>query len=262
MNQIKNISLLRWSVVFFYLLTIVINYISQVAPFNGQTNGEVSDKYATLFTPADYAFSIWGLIYLALGVYVFFQALWAPPENRAYEKIGQWLILSFLATSAWLPAFQYEMIGLSVAIMLIVLVSLTMITIILAQDTSIDLSTKRWLKIPFGLYLGWISVATIVNITVWLKYSSWTLWGMEEVSLWGIGETNWLFVMLAVGVVLAVLVSKKGHNAIIALVFVWAYVAIAFQENQSHTIYIYALISAAILVVTSLYLLYRQYVSK
>lgn len=251
MNQIKNIKPIRWAVVFFYLLTILINYISQAIPFNGQTNGEVSDQYATLFTPADYAFSIWGIIYLALGAYAFFQALWASSDKQVYDKIGKWLILSFVATSLWLPAFQYEQIALSVLIMLVILFSLILIAIILVKDESLERRERGWLNIPFGLYLGWISVATIVNVAVLWKYSNWLTLGMTEL--------NWLFIMLAIGFILAILISNKSRNGIYALVFVWAYLAIGFKEEQSETIFTYAVSGAVILLIIVIFMLYRQY---
>lgn len=251
MNQVKDIRPIRWAVIFFYLLTIVINYISQVIPFNGQTNGEVSDKYSTLFTPADYAFSIWGLIYLALGIYVFFQALWASPEKDVYDKIGKWLIVSFITTSAWLPAFQYELIALSVLIMLLILFSLIQIAVILVKDKTLSSQERGWLKIPFGLYLGWISVATIVNIAVLWKYGNWPLLGM--------GELSWLRIMLGIGFVLAIFISQKSRNGVHALVFVWAYFAIGFKEGQEDHIFTYAASVAIILFIVDIFMIYRQY---
>lgn len=251
MNAINKISPIRWAVIFFYFLTILINYISQKIPFNGQTNGEVSDKYHTLFTPADYAFSIWGIIYLALGVYVFFQALWASHDKQIYDRIGKWLIVSFVTTSAWLPAFQYEQIGLSVLIMLIILFSLIQIAILLVKDTSLDRRERGWLNIPFGLYLGWISVATIVNIAVLWKYGQWPLLGMNELT--------WLLVMLTVGFVLAIIIGHQSRNGVYILVFIWAYLAIAFKEGQSETVFTYAVSAAVLLLIVAIFLFYRLY---
>lgn len=251
MNQIKDIKMIRWAVIVFYFLTILINYFSQTIPFNGQTNGEVSDQYSTLFTPADYAFSIWGIIYLALGAYSFYQALWASADKQVYDKLGKWLIVSFIAISAWLPAFQYEWIALSVLIMLLILFSLIRIAILLVQDNSMRRKEKGWQKIPFGLYLGWISVATIVNVAVLWKYGSIPLFGLDEMS--------WLMFMLAIGFLLAILISHKIRNGVYALVFVWAYLAIGFKENQPEEIFTYTSLAAITLLVISIFLFYRQY---
>lgn len=251
MNQISKVSGIRWLVVLFFLLTIIMNYIAQVIPFNGQTNGEVSDKYSTLITPADYAFSIWGVIYLALGIYVFYQALWAPTDQRVFDKIGKWLIASFITTSLWLPAFQYELLSLSVLIMLLILIALIMINIILLKDDTIVGNEQILLKIPFGLYLGWISVATIVNITVLFKYSMSVFIGADELL--------WLWIILTVGFVLAVMISNWSRNVSITLVFAWAYLAIGKKENQSEDTELITILATILLLLISAYLAYRFY---
>ncbi|WKN31047.1 hypothetical protein PZB74_19030 [Porifericola rhodea] len=254
MNQIRQVKTIRWAVVLFYIATIVVNYISQTLPFNGQTNGEVSDKYSTLFTPADYAFSIWGLIYLSLGIYVFYQAFWASPSQKVYDNIGKWAIVSFVTTSLWLPAFQYEQIALSNLIMVTILASLIQIVAILQKSDEIKPSIKMWVKVPFGLYLGWISIATIVNLAVLFKYS--------DLPLLGLSESMWVSVMLAIGLVLASVVSSKSRNLVYALVFVWGYVAIAFKEGQSQEVFTYAAIAAALLILSITAISYRLYKSR
>jgi hypothetical protein len=251
MNRKKNISAVRWGVVGFYLLTIIFNFISQAIPFNGQTNGEVSDMYPTLITPADYAFSIWGLIYLTLGFYAYHQAFRAPANEKIYDKIAPWLMVSFAATCAWLPAFQYELISLSVLIMLIILGSLVQLSIMLSNERGLDKLSKAWLRVPFGLYLGWISVATIVNISVMAKYSGWYLLGWSEQS--------WLLVMTTVGFALAVLISSSTRNLFYSLVFVWAYVAIAVRHYYDNTILQFVLGAAIVLLIIDLGLLIRQF---
>ncbi|MFP4293094.1 MAG: TspO/MBR family protein [Cyclobacteriaceae bacterium] len=251
MNSNKNISGRRWGVIVLYVLTILMNIISQIIPFNGQTNGEVSDMYPTLITPADYAFSIWGLIFLALGVYAYYQAFRASPQEKLYDEIAPWLMVALGATSAWLPAFQYEMIALSVLIMLIILGSLVQVSIMLTENRSLEKRTKAWLRVPFGLYLGWISVATIVNISVWVKYSDWYLLGWSEII--------WLQVMATVGFVLAVIISSSTRNLVFALVFVWAYVAIAVKNYYNNTILQYVLGAAIVLLIVVLGMLLKQF---
>src|SRR5690554_7215381 len=104
MNDLKKASFIRWLVPLTFIATLLVNYLAQALPFNGQTNGEVSDKYSTLFTPADYAFSIWLVIYTAIGFYALFQLLWASLNNKSYEKLGIWLIAALVLSSAWLPS--------------------------------------------------------------------------------------------------------------------------------------------------------------
>ena len=251
MKKLNEVSGGRWGVLLLYFATIIVNFISQAIPFNGQTNGEVSDKYSTLITPADYAFSIWGLIYLTLGIYVFYQAFWAASNKRLYDQLAPWLMVSFVATSAWLPAFQYELIALSVIIMLIILGSLIQLSIMITQEAELPRQEKAWARIPIGMYLGWISVATIVNISVLAKYGGWYL---LEVS-----EANWLLIMIVVGFLLAVLVTWATHNLVYALVFVWAFVAIAVRHYDENTILQFAMGAAITLLIVDLAFFLKQF---
>ncbi|MDF9797431.1 benzodiazapine receptor [Catalinimonas alkaloidigena] len=253
MNQLSKVSKIRWLVILFFLLTIITNYIAQVNPFNGQTNGEVSAKYSTLITPAAYAFSIWGVIFLALGIYVFYQAMWAPVELKVFNHMAKWLIASFITTSLWLPAFQYELLLLSLIIMFLILFSLIRISSILVKDKTISGSWRIWLKIPFGLFLGWIAVATIVNTTVVIKYA--------VVSIGSIDEQMWLWITLALGFILAILISKWSRNASISLVFAWAYFAIGKNESQTEDSLILATTGAIMLLLISIFFMYSFYKS-
>lgn len=251
MKSPRQISPARWGVIIFYLLTILMSYLSQAIPFNGQTNGEVSDKYATLITPADYAFSIWGIIYLLLGVYVIYQGFFADKQTKIFDQIAPWLIVAFIATSAWLPFFQYEMIAFSVLIMLVILGALVQVSIMLTRDRSLSRRKKGLIRVPFGMYLGWISVATLVNISVLAKYGQWYLLG--------ISEANWLLIMITVGFVLAVVVTYATGNLLYSLVFVWAYVAIAVKHYNENALLQFSLGAAIVLLIISLGLLIKQY---
>ena len=119
MNKLAPIPTIRWIVLGLFLLTILMNYLSQGVLFEGKTIGEVSDKYSTLITPAGYAFAIWGLIYLMLGAYVFYQAFRAKPEQNVYDRAAFPLVLNLVANSVWLVAFQLEYIALSGVLMLL-----------------------------------------------------------------------------------------------------------------------------------------------
>ena len=251
MNKLPSISINRWSVVVLYLLTIVVNYLSQTIPFNGQTNGEVSDKYATFITPAGYAFSIWGLIFLALGAYAFYQAFVASPKSRVYDRMAVWLSVAFVATSGWLPVFQYEMIAFSVLVMMLILGALIQVAIMLAKDRELSKKVKLLIKIPVGLYLGWISVATIVNFSVLAKYAQWYLLHYSE--------ADWLLIMLTVGLFLAVLVTLATRNIVYSLVFVWAFVAVAVKHQDDTTLWGYSLVLAASLFIFTLTFAVRWY---
>ncbi|MGB3779686.1 MAG: TspO/MBR family protein [Tunicatimonas sp.] len=250
MNALNRINGRRWGVVALYLATIFVNYASTAFLFGDSDTGDVSDKYSTLFTPAGYAFSIWGLIYLALGIYVFYQAFWARQDQNLYDRLAPWLMVNLLFNSLWLPTFQYELIALSVVFMLVILGTLVQLQIILTQDTTLAPRERAWVRVPFSLYLGWISVATITNLAVFVKYSGWEIPNASE--------STWVVIMAVVGALLAFLVARATRDWIYPLVFVWAYVAIAVKQSDNDLIYPAALGLAAALAVLSAVTLVRN----
>ncbi len=235
MNSIGQISARRGAVIILFFITLFINYASNTFLF-GASTGEVSDKYSTLFTPAGYAFAIWGLIYLALGIYVFHQTL-KTERGGVYDQVAPWLMINLVANSLWLPAFQYEYIALSVVLMLVILGSLVQIYTLISSH-GFAAAKPVWTRAPFSLYMGWISVATIVNLALFIKYSGWQI---PEAS-----EATWVAIMLSVGVVLAMVVARVARDWIYPLVFAWAYVAIAVQQSGSELIFPAALGAAAV----------------
>lgn len=251
MKNFSAISGSRWGVVFLFLVVLLMNYLSQAVPFNGQTNADVSAKYDTFFTPAGYAFSIWGFIYLALGIYTYYQAFQASENQQIYDRIAPVLMVNFLANSAWLPAFQYELLGLSVILMLILLLTLIYIQKLLIKDHTLSLRKKAWIRIPFSLYLGWISVAAIVNIAVFAEYAGW--------NAWGISETTWAVIMAIAGALLAFMMLRTTYDLVYVLVFVWAFIAIAVKQSESELLWWVTLGLAAVLLIADFVALLQQY---
>ncbi|MDF2936341.1 MAG: rane protein [Paenibacillaceae bacterium] len=159
-------------------------------------------------------------------------------------------MISCAANMTWLLLWHYLHIELSLAAMLVLLVSLIVIyrkTAGLANPTP----GQGWLvKLPFSIYLGWISVATIVNVSIVLKKNGWDGFGMSD--------TAWAVIMLCVGALLAVLASYAYRNWAYSLVFVWAYIAIAVEQRDSSRLYMTALILAGLLLVYTVWIAYLK----
>ncbi|MEM9830188.1 MAG: tryptophan-rich sensory protein [Bacteroidota bacterium] len=249
-NKISSAPPIRWIVVVLFIATLAMNYLSQGVLFEGQTIGAVSDKYSTLITPAGYAFAIWGLIYLTLGAYVYHQAFRADRTQYAYTQAAFPLILNLIANSAWLVAFQLEYIALSVVIMLVILVTLIQLVTLWTNDRTVPAWEKWQMRIPFTLYLGWISVATIVNFSVLIKYTGWNALGLSE--------PIWVMIMTSVGAALALLVLFATRSKLYPLVFVWAYVAIAVAQQDNQLIFTTALGWAIVLFISDMIYFIRQ----
>lgn len=233
---------------FFLVFTIIFNYLSNTGIFNGKTIANVSNQYHNLFTPAGYAFSIWGIIYLLLIGFVFYtgRSLFNPLKNEAddfVEKIGWWFVVSCLANCTWIVTWLYGFTGLSVIVLLISLISLF---IILLEALKYNSGTsQKWLiNIPFQIYAGWISVALIAAVAAWLTKINWTGFGISEV--------NWTIILMVIATFIHLFMTWKKDAPIFALVAVWALIAIAVaNEEVSSEIYSTALAFAGFLFLSS-----------
>ncbi|GAB2789880.1 hypothetical protein HNQ93_003265 [Hymenobacter luteus] len=157
----------RWAASAAIVGNIALNYVSQRYPFNGQTNAQVSAKYPTVLTPAGYAFSIWGLIFLSLLFYAVWQLLPAQRRNPLPDAVARPLVFANLLTGLWLVVFAYELLVPSAVVMLLILASLAVVYG--RARHFVGRQEAPWYSsVPFGLYLGWISVATVVNTTLTL----------------------------------------------------------------------------------------------
>lgn len=208
-----------------FLFTIVLNTLAVTLPIADRTTGEISDLYPNLFVPAGYAFSIWSLIYILLLVFIILQS--RNLFNRDQEgppfvqTIGWWFVISCLANGSWILAWHYLLTPLSLLIMLTILVSLIAIYERLRTAES-TISIPFWVKLPFSIYLGWISVATIANATALLVSIGWNGFGITEV--------NWTVIMLIVGGALGALLLWLRKDIAYVLVIVWAFWAIAVKR--------------------------------
>lgn len=202
-----------------YLLMVAANYLAVAIPLGGRTTGEISDSYFNLFAPAGYAFSIWGVIYILLGVYVIYQL--KENKNKVLPKINRIFILNALLNISWMFAWHFDLIWLSVIIMIGILATLIRIADTLRKAS---LTRKeRWLvRLPFSIYFGWITVALIANITTFLVYVGWDRFGLPE-SLWTV-------IVLIVGAIIGSWRMLIDRVTSYGIVLVWSYGAIIFKH--------------------------------
>jgi benzodiazapine receptor len=205
-----------------FLVTLVVNYLAVNLPLNNLTTKEVADRFNVYFVPSAYVFSIWGLIYLGLIGFIVFQLLPKNRENNLIAKIGPWFAISNLANALWLVSFQYLQFGLAMALMVVLLISLIMIFLKLDVGKSKVTAAENWLvNVPFSLYLGWITVATIANATQLLYFIKW--------DGFGIAPEIWFVIMLMAAVIISALMSINRRNIPYVLVLVWAFTGIAVK---------------------------------
>lgn len=239
-----------------YFIMILLNALSGTGIFNNRTIGGVSNKYPNLFTPAGITFSIWSIIYLFLLIYVFYQArdvFKAEKEEMPFlEQISIFFILSCVFNSIWLVVWVYELVLLSIIIMILLL--LTLIIIYIRLNIALGDLNKREkiiLWTPFSLYLGWITVATIANTTVFLVSINWDGFGIAPL-IWTV-----TVIIVALILTLAILYSRKDF--IYPLVTIWALLGIVIRRfDQNYDLVLVAIIMIIIISINLAYFLIKK----
>ncbi|QKZ15634.1 tryptophan-rich sensory protein [Spirosoma sp. KUDC1026] len=227
-------------VVFSVVSMIVMNALSNTGVFGGKTNADISAKYETLITPAGYAFSIWGLIFLGVLAFAIYQALPSQRTNPRFRAVGWLVVINAFCNAIWSPIFNQEWIGLALVVILVMLFTLMIIeqrllaqarVPIVAPDLDATLPespagpAQTWLaRIPFSIYFGWLTVATILNVAVYLKAT--------QFSTMGLSEATWAVAVLIVGLVVGAVIFNRYRSIAYILVFAWAYAAIAAKQGD------------------------------
>lgn len=207
----------RWVTALAIFGNIFLNYYANTRPFAGQTMGMVSAKYPTLLTPAGYAFSIWGLIFLTLIGYAVWQLLPGQRNASLPDAVAKPLTLASVATGVWVVLFAHELILPSVGVMLLILLCLV-VAYGRTRRRIFAGAAPALVGVPFSLYLGWISVAAVINLTIGLQQLGWQASQGLAVTL----ALGLLFVVVA----LALVMSRVFRDKVFPLVAAWALVAI------------------------------------
>jgi hypothetical protein len=209
-----------------YIAMVFINFLANSLPINNRSTGAISNAYPNLFAPAGLTFSIWGLIYLLLAGYVFYQFIsFGIKRDQKKEDLLKKISLLFIATSianiSWIFAWHYDFIALSVIIMAVLLVLLIKIADIIRVE-KLTSNEKIFISTPFSVYFGWITVASIANITVFLVSINW--------NGFGIADFVWTSIILLVGSLIGILRMRKDKNIAYGLVLIWAYLGILYKH--------------------------------
>ncbi len=207
------------------IAVIAANSMASVRGLYGNTVGGISEKYDTLFAPAGYAFSIWGVIYIGLiafGLFQFKRVFFDKKEDEFILKIGPWLSIANLANIIWLWAWLSESLGLSLILMVIILFSLVIIILKLNMERwDAPFPVVAWIWWPLCIYSGWIAVATIANVSAYLVKLEWHAL---------FSDLSWTIVMIIIAVVLNLLIILYRKMYVFAVVGVWALLAISIRH--------------------------------
>lgn len=233
------------------VLAITVNILASALPLNGQNTGEISDRFEVFFVPAGYVFSIWGLIYIGWIAFAIYQFLPSQKDNPRLQRLGYWFALSGVFNAAWLFCWHYNQFGLSVLVMLALLGTLIVSYLKLNVGRAPVHAAEKWcVDIPFSVYLGWISVATIANITDYLYYIGW--------DGFGIAPQVWAVLMLGVASLLGLGMALNRRDAGFLFVFVWSFIGIAFKQAPAPLVAFSAWAAAIVALGLAIYSLVRR----
>ncbi len=239
-----------------YLAVVGVNALAVLLPINNRTTEELSDMYPNLFVPAGLTFSIWGVIYILLLIFTLYQAsdlLGGKKDKTSFvEKAGALYLLTSALNVAWILAWHYEQVLLSVLIMLAFLA--TLIVLYLKIGSKFASFGERFMaQVPIGVYLGWIAVATVANVTALLVKLGWNGFGIS-------GEI-WAIIMIVIAALLAVLMRITKGEIAYGLVAVWALAGIAIKRLGTEPVVIsvaYTAMASAAVVVLSFLVKYNK----
>jgi hypothetical protein len=231
-----------------FVAVIVVNALSSTVGINGRTPGELSDAIPNLFVPSGLTFSVWGVIYLLLLLFSIGQArgLFSSGQNgpEGTRKVGWLFVLSSAANVAWIFLWHYRLVGWSLIAMLVLLISLIAVHVRLGTGRSrARFSERLFFRLPFSVYLGWITVATVANATALLVTLNW--------NGFGVAAEVWAIVMIAVAALVTLAMLAVRRDVGYALVVAWALAGIALKRSAdgsaaSRVVFIAAVVCGAL----------------
>lgn len=205
------------------IIALTVNILASALPLNGQNTGEISDRFLVYFVPAGYVFAIWGIIYIGWIAFAIYQFLPAQKESPRLRNLDYLFAVSGLFNAAWLVCWHYNLFGLSVLVMLTLLALLIASYLKLNVGRTPVANAEKWsVDIPFSIYLGWISVATVANISDWLYLVNW--------NGFGIAPQAWAAIMIAIASLLGILMTITRRDSGYTFVLAWSFAGIALKQ--------------------------------
>jgi len=236
----------KWGIAAGVLITIVVNMLAVLLPLNGKSTASISDQFQVYFVPANYVFSIWSLIYLGLIGFTIYQFVLKPAEYKIVKEIAPAVILTGVFNSIWLFMWHYEYFAWTLPLMIALLVSLIFIVVKLQKVKESDKPRffDLLIKLPFSIYIGWITVATVANATDILYLLQFNGFGMQP--------QLWAAIMMLIAGILGLIGIKKNGDFAYAAVIVWAVTGIGVKFSNEFIITTAAIVVACFLLIGAL----------
>ncbi|MFE3845344.1 hypothetical protein ACFL1L_00600 [Thermoplasmatota archaeon] len=216
------------------ILTIIVNGLANILPIGGKNTGELSDNIPNLFVPAGITFAIWGVIYVLIILFAIYLAKDLFKKEKTtkpfLEKISLFFILASVANIIWIFLWHYEQVLLSLLAMLVLFVSLLVIYLRLnIGKEEVSIKEKLFIHVPISVYIGWITVATIANVTAVLVTIGW--------NGFGISEEIWTMLVMIVAAIITILMFIKRKDCAYGAVIIWALIGIYLKRMTDDPLY-------------------------
>jgi hypothetical protein len=235
----------RFFIIFTLIITITVNVLANALPLNGLNTGEISDQFPILFVPAGYVFSIWGLIYLALIGFAIYTVTPRGMADKQVDAVAWWVVAANLFNAVWIFLWHYEQFPLTLIAMLGLLICLMVIYLRLRVGDEKKGIVKRLLvDMPFSIYLGWITVATVANISQVLYTLGWRGGSLSQ--------AYWAVLMIVVASLLGLVMIFSQREVAYPAVLIWAFVGIWVKQAATPLVATTALVGAIVLTVLAL----------
>lgn len=227
------------------LQMVAINALANILPINGQQTGEISDRFNVYFVPAGYVFAIWGVIYLGLAAYTIYQALPSQADDPTLRKISLYYWVSSVANSVWVLLWHYERFPITLLAMVVILLALIATYTTLKDDAAFSAGARLWfVVVPFSIYLGWITVATVANISQVLVFLGW--------GGWGLAPALWAAIMVVVAALVGIMMAIRFGSVAYNLVLIWAFIGIAYKQADNSLLFTTTLLGVGLAAVAVL----------
>ena len=237
-----------------YIFLIIVNFLAVQIPFFGRSPGDVSDLYPNLLTPADFTFSIWSVIYLLLGVFVFTQSKQLIRNATSYDPeisvIGYYFLVTCILNVTWLLAWQ----SLNILLSFILIFALWIVLILINYKLTKFRMARLIYRLPFSCYLAWICIAALANLNVLFIDLEWAFFGFSE--------EYWTAGLVITGLLGTFLVLYLNQDIAFTLVLIWSFFGIYIKNgqlvNEPNAVMNASMFSMLLLLITSLIILIRK----
>lgn len=217
-------------------------FTGDIFAVNGMAVGEVSDAFFgdVLIIPAGFAFSIWGLIYFGILALAVAQAWPGHGDNPHFEEARIPLIANMICNFGWIVFWQSLVFPVATAILVLQFATAVWLYYAMGIPSRPAFSkVETWIRPAMSLYLGWLTVATVVGVAVLLNYWEWGAFGLSMGA--------WVSIMLVIVAAVGFALTLWWDDPVYTLALVWGLIGVALRPDQAGVVMVTAVVAVLFL---------------